>query len=135
MKLDTNANTSNLIQAMEDDFSSSSPTAMVSIMTNSDGDYFIKMCSEEGGGIEPGVASFFYERPIGKRLPFTELMRVMEKVKATPCFVSLDGSVRLDYVLHIWISGYYIVHSPATSQSRVAKMTIIDRLFHPIKAI
>lgn len=135
MKIDNSSTTSALMLTLDEEYASSKPSALVSILTENDGDYFLKICNEEGGGIENRVESFFAERPTGKRMPFSELMKMLKKVIAMPRFTSINGSITLDYSLHIWISGYYIAHAPCTSRTILKKMTTFDKLLHPVAKI
>lgn len=135
MKIRPGSTTSELRQALEDEFSGSCPPAIVLVMGESDGDYFLQICKEEGGGIDPEVEAFFKGRPIGKRLSFGDLLEVIKSVQLVPRFISLDGSVVINYVLHIWIAGFYISHDPVESRTVTRKMSITDRLFHPVRAI
>jgi hypothetical protein len=135
MKLDASCDTAGLLNALRGEYSCSSPKAILSLMTDEDGDYFLRRCREEGGGIEEKVESFFKTRPVGRRIQFPELLETLTTVKEFPQFASADKSVVLPFTLHVWIGDEYIVHRPIDSKTRHRKMTIIDKLFHPVKSI
>lgn len=135
MKIHINSTTSELLQILESEYTSSYPEASVLVMGKSDCDYFIQMCNEEGGGIDAEMEEFFKNRPIGKNVSFSDLLGFVNKVQRLPRFTSLDGRIVIEYGLHIWISGYYIAHNPFKSKTHVREMTLIDKIFHPVKEV
>lgn len=129
-----NVTSQQLKKLLEDRYSSESPTAFVSVLTSEDGDYFIKLCMEEGGGVSPSVESLFRSKPVGKRLPFAALLELLDQIQACPRLQSLNGTIVLDYTIHIWIGDEYVVHAPNKLLARTRKMNLIDKLFHPVAA-
>jgi hypothetical protein len=90
---------------------------------------------EEGGGIAPPMESLFRTKPVGKRFSFECLLGLLDQIQRCPRFESIDGSVVLDYTLHLWIGDEYVVHVPSKSFARTRKRNVIDRLFHPVDSV
>lgn len=124
--------TQQLKELLQDRFSGECPTSLVSILTSEDGDYFLRLCTEEGGGIAPSVESLFRSKPVGKRLSFASLLDLLDQVQACPRFQSLNGAIVLGYTIHIWIGDEYVVHAPGKLLAQARRMNLIDRLFHPV---
>lgn len=126
--------TKQLLSLLDKAYGQRSPEALVSLLTIGDGDYFLRLCREEGGGVRPLVEELFSSRPIGKKVSYEALVQLLEKVQQCPRFQSIDGTVELGYKLHVWIGNDYIVHDPFESMVAARRMKIWDRLFHPISA-
>lgn len=106
---------------------------VVSLMTSMDGDYFLDICNEDGGGIDLEVEFFFKSRPIAKKLMVYEILDTLKTVSLIPCFTSLNGCIKLNYLVHIWIFNHYIIHDPVLRKTHCKKMRMSDRLFHKVE--
>ncbi len=87
-----------------------------------DGDYFRRLC-EEDGGVIPDHYAFFKKFPVGLVLKSKqELMKQVTEAIAKPYLSSRNGNYRYQYDIHIWAGRYYFVYN-----GFVKRLLIVER--------
>lgn len=100
----------------------------ISLIGWEDGDWFFKLC-EEDGGIIPEHYKFFKTMPLGLRMNNrNELKAKIIEVFDKPFLQSHNGKYKFHYDLHVWMGKFYFVYNAYLKKIIIKKLNIFNRL-------
>ncbi len=102
----------------------------VSIFGWQDGDYFKKLCEEDGGVITEHY-QIFKNLPLNKKVNRRELEILIDRFQLIPFLTSKKGNYKFHYDLHVWSKNYYMVYNSHLGKLMVKKLNVLDKILSP----
>jgi hypothetical protein len=96
-----------------------------------DGDYFEKLCIEDGGVIEEHLVQFGKMFKTNAISDINNLLAAVIKFQELPVLTSVNKNYKYHYDMHIWSRNIYVVYNAFFMKMILKKRNVLDRIFSP----